>query len=364
MKPLSSLYIFGFNTKKETAELLLKPMNFIELNNDQRRELVNTRQRNQAYQTLEARLAGFRGSMVWAESKGTQYLARSYYDKAGIRRQRSLGARSPTTERMKAEFERGRAEAQESFKEIDAAMERQAAINRAIGLGRVPRTGARIIRAIDSAGILGAGIRVAGTNAIFAYEAAAGVAVDPGLTTTGDLDILMDIRAGVRFTVSDEVSDRSLMTILKAVDKSFERSSQQFRAQNDQGYMVDLIKPMRATPWSDKQHSIGKVDDDLNAAEIEGLVWLENAPPFEAVAIDEKGYPVKIVAPDPRVWAAHKLWVSHRPDRDPVKKRRDEGQARVIAAIIKSHLPHLVFDASQLLMLPKDVFDAAASLFQ
>ncbi|HEX4298114.1 MAG TPA: nucleotidyltransferase domain-containing protein [Devosia sp.] len=339
-------------------------MKFIELNNDQRRELVNTRQRNQAYQTLEARLASFRGSMVWAESKGTQYLARSSYDKAGIRRQRSLGAKSPATEHMKAEFDRGRAEAQESFKEIEASMERQAAINRAIGLGRVPLTGARIIRAIDRAGILGAGIRVVGTNAIFAYEAAAGVAVDPGLTTTGDLDFLMDTRAGVRFIVSDEVSDRSLMSLLKAVDKSFERSRQEFRAQNDQGYMVDLIKPMRATPWSEKPHSIGKVDGDLTAAEIEGLVWLENAPPFEAVAIDEKGYPVKIVAPDPRVWAAHKLWVSHRSDRDPVKKRRDEDQAHVVAAIITSHLPHLVFEANQLLMLPKEVFDAAAPSFR
>lgn len=338
-------------------------MNFIELDNDQRRELVNTRQRLQAYQTLDARVAGFRGSMVWAESKGTQYLARSSYDKAGIRRQRSLGARSPATEQMKAEFDRGRAQAQASFKEIAASMDRQAAINRAIGLGRVPLTGARIIRAIDRAGLLGAGIRVVGTNAIFAYEAAAGVAVDPGLTTTGDLDFLMDTRSGLRFVVSDEVSDRSLMTVLRTVDKSFERSKQTFRAQNDQGYMVDLIKPMRAAPWGDKRHSVGDVDGDLTAAEIEGLVWLENAPPFEAVAIDEKGYPVKIVAPDPRVWAAHKLWVSQRSDRDPVKKRRDEDQAGVVAEIVKTHLPHLMFDASQLLMLPRDVFNAAASAF-
>ncbi|MDQ0332970.1 hypothetical protein QFZ88_005352 [Mesorhizobium sp. YL-MeA3-2017] len=65
-------------------------------------------------------------------------------------------------------------------------MERQTAVNRALRLGRVPLITARIIRAIDQAGIRGEGIRIAGTNAIYAYEAAAaGVFVDPGITATG-----------------------------------------------------------------------------------------------------------------------------------------------------------------------------------
>jgi hypothetical protein len=53
-------------------------------------------------------------------------------------------------------------------------MVRQAAVNRALGLGRVPLMNARIIRALDKSGLLGAGIRVVGTNAIYAYEAIAG----------------------------------------------------------------------------------------------------------------------------------------------------------------------------------------------
>jgi len=57
--------------------------------------------------------------------------------------------------------------------------------------------------------------------------------------------------------------------------------------------------------------------------QIEGLDWLQNSPPFDAVAIDEKGEPVRIVAPDPRVWAVHKLWLSQRADRQPIKRRRD-----------------------------------------
>ena len=103
--------------------------------------------------------------------------------------------------------------------------------------------------------------------------------------------------------------------------------------------------------------------DDLLAAEIEGLTWHENAPPFEAVAIDEKGEPCRIVATDPRVWAAHKLWLSKRQDREPLKRRRDEAQAKTVGRLVAEYMPHLPYAAEQLRMLPKTVFEEAVSLF-
>lgn len=336
-----------------------------ELDNDQRREFVNTQQRYTTYRDVEARVRDARGSMVWATSRGNAYLARSAYDKAGIRRQKSLGPRSEQTEKLKRDFEAGRDEVQRRFKDITAALNRQAAINRALGLGRVPLLSARILRALDRAGSLGAGLRVVGTHAIFAYEAVAGVMVDPGLVTTGDVDLLMDGRSNLRFVVSDEVAERSLLQLLRSVDRSFERTAQAYRAQNAEGYLVDLIKPMRNPPWpADADRIEGTNADDITASEIEGLVWLENAPAFEAMAIDERGQPLRIIAADPRVWAAHKLWVSQRLDRDPVKKRRDEAQAITIAAIVRDLLPHLPYESEALRMLPRAVFDAAAPLFR
>lgn len=338
-------------------------MNFTELNNDQRREAVNTQQRYTAFREAKTRRDSFRGSMVWTESKGREYLVRSYYDKAGIRRQSSLGPRSPDAERIKREYDRGRTEAEARFKDIGDVMTRQAAINRALGLGRVPLIGARIIRALDNAGMLGAGIRVLGTNAIYAYEAAAGVHIDPGLTATEDIDLLLDSRGGLAFIATEDVSERSLLQVLKKVDRSFQKSHQTFRAANNEGYLVDLIKPMRTPPWAADREKIGSDPDDLIAAEIEGLAWHESAPAFEATAIDEKGEPLRIVATDPRVWAAHKLWLSKRQDRDAIKRRRDEAQARVIAQLVAKYLPHLPFVAEQIKMLPKEVFEPAEPLF-
>lgn len=311
-----------------------------------------------AYSTL-------RGSMVWQTSKGSDYLARSYYDKGGVRRQTSLGLRSDQTEQIKRDFEIGRDEAKARFAEIDTVLTRQAAINRALGLGRVPLTGAKIIRSLDESGLLGSGVKIIGTNAIYAYEAAAGVIIDPGVTATGDIDLLFDSRREARFVVSDEVAERSLIKVLKQVDKTFARTGNAYRAENAQGYLVDLIKPLRNPPWKSDVATVGGDDrDDLAAAEIEGLVWLENAPTFEHIVIDERGLPLRLVAADPRVWATHKYWLSKRLDRDPIKRRRDADQASIAAFLVRTYFAHLPFVPEDLKMLPKPVVEAAAHLFQ
>jgi hypothetical protein len=336
---------------------------FQELNNDQRREAVNTQQRYAAYRGAKARADAYRGSMVWNEVKGQQYLARSSYDKAGIRRQTSLGPRSSETENTKLKYDQGRAEAEARLKDISDVLRRQAAINRALGLGRVPLLGAKIVRSLDDTGMLGSGVRILGTNAIYAYEAAAGVRIDPGLTTTEDIDLLLDSRGGLTFSATEDIAERSVLRVLQKVDRSFQKSLQTFRAVNKDGYLVDLIKPLRNPPWATDPDKIGSDPDDLTAAEIEGLSWHESAPSFEAMAIDEKGEPLRIVATDPRVWAAHKLWLSKRHDRAPLKKKRDEVQAHVVARLVAQYLPHLPFEQEQIRMLPKAVFDDAAPLF-
>lgn len=341
-------------------------MIFQELSGDQAREAINARQRYQAWRRADSVLRGYRGSMVWSEIKGAIYLVRSAYDpKSGMRRQKSLGPRSPETERMKAEFEEGRRRAKERFEEIDGLLERQAAINRAVGIGRVPLIGAKIIRALDAASLLGRGIRIVGTYALYAYEAQAGVFLDASITTTEDIDLLFDARQGVRIAHSRGVSGRSLMAILRKVDRSFERDQRQtFRAVNRDGYLVDFIKPLPDPPWTNESEQLGGQNDpDLTAAGIEGLRWLENAPLFEAVAIDERGMPLPIAVPDPRVFAAHKLWLSEQADRPALKRRRDRRQAEAVAQMVVQHLPHLPYVTEDLTMLPQSLFDRAKPLF-
>lgn len=339
------------------------PIDFAELNSDQRRETVNTNQRYLAWREAFARQQACKGSMVWSTTRGRDYLMRVAYDRRGRRRQKSLGARSDDTERIKAEFENARSEAERRLETLRPALARQAAVNRALGLGRVPLLGARIIRALDAAGLLGAGLRVVGTIAIHAYEATAGVHVDPGLTATDDVDLLLDSRARLSFVASEDVEEASLLRLLRKVDRSFVRSSEAFRAVNDEGYLVDLIKPLRNPPWTVEPAGVGNDPDDLSAVEIAGLSWLESAPAFEATAIDQRGGPLRIVTCDPRVFAAHKYWLGRRDDREPVKRGRDLAQAEAVAALVGSFMPHLPFIWDELRMLPRELVDEVAPLF-
>jgi hypothetical protein len=107
---------------------------------------------------------------------------------------------------------------------------------------------------------------------------------------------------------------------------------------------------------------IGAGDGDMTAAEIEGLVWLQNCPQVQQVAIDERGYPVPLAVPDPRAFALHKMWVSERPDRDPLKARRDAAQARSVAGLVLRYLPQLRFDDPAIAALPKALRDRADGL--
>ncbi len=63
----------------------------------------------------------------------------------------------------------------------------------------------------------------------------AALRIDPGLTTTEDIDLLFDSRGGLTFVATDEVSERSLLRVLRKVDRSFEKSKHTFRAVNRDG---------------------------------------------------------------------------------------------------------------------------------
>ncbi len=338
---------------------------FIEKNQDQIREAINTAQRFQVFSEAKRRVDGYRGSMSFADRAGQDYLLKDYYDPAnGVRRQVSLGKRSPETERLHLEFHAGREEARERFAAAGAVLDRQAGINRSLGLGRVPETGARIIRALDAANLLGRGLRIVGTHALYAYEADTAVFLPTEAMTTEDIDILLDSRVNMRLLIDDPDMERSLMGVLQKADRSFRRNRKGFQAENREGYLVDLIQPMRDPPWLARPSGLGASTEDLAPTEIEGLLWHENVPAFEAVAIDARGYPVRIVAPDPRAFAVHKHWLAQRADRQGLKRSRDLLQARLAARLVADHMPHLPFDPSALKAFPRAVVDGAAPLFE
>jgi hypothetical protein len=97
-----------------------------------------------------------------------------------------------------------------------------------------------------------------------------------------------------------------------------------------------------------------KAGADLEATPMPGTEWLLAAPQFEQTIIGGDGEPLRIVVPEPRTFALHKLWVSGRDDRDPLKRPRDTAHARVVAELVRTYLRQ-PFTAKNMPWLPKEL---------
>jgi hypothetical protein len=330
------------------------------LSGEQRRQLIDTQQAYDAWRAANANSNHrFAGSMRWAERNGKEYLLR----KIG-KAETSLGLRKKETEAAYEAFLRGRSENSDRLAGLSERLDQLASVNVAMGLGRIPTIAARILRACDERGLLGEQLIIVGTNAMFAYEVQAGVHIESGIIATGDMDLLYDARRHISLAVAGMATE-GLIGLLKKVDTSFAPARPRgFRAANRDGYLVDLIRPEAKNVFRDDlPTALSDLPEGLEGAAIFGLEWLINSPRLEAVAIDERGYPVRLVAIDPRAFALHKAWVSRREDREQLKAVRDMEQAKAAASIATRYLKKS-FDSPDLSALPNALRELAPTLIE
>lgn len=317
------------------------------LNSEQRRIYTNIRQLYSNFRATQRERESFDGGMSWKRSKGREYLFQSR-NRRGYGK--SLGPRTEKTEKIFEDFHRRKTELDERLKELRAELDRQAKLCVASGLGRMPRLSANIIRLLVQYGYTESVIRIAGSNAMYAYEAAAGVQFDSGVLETRDLDLFFDQRSKLKLLADQP---QNLLSLLQAADKSFDLAQEgHFRAVNERGFEVELIKAMPSPPQKNERRSIGKENGDLQAAEISGLSCIRESPAFEEIVIADDGYPVEVTSIDPRYFAAHKLWLSTQDSRDPVKQRRDSAQAREVVRLLVEFMPRLPMNDKALQALP------------
>lgn len=325
-----------------------------ELSGDQLRIQTNAVQAYEAWAEVDHEFRhSYRGRLSW-RGPGRGYLYRSIGAS-----HKSLGPRSPETLQLQADYTAQRTRLRERRARLWAAVKAQAPINRAYRIGRVPKVAAAILRELDAEGLLGVQLLVIGTHSLYAYEAAAGVHLADDLIATTDIDLMWDARRRLRLAVLDG-DWQGVLGLLKRVDPSFGKSRQAFRAANDDGYLVDLVRPLE--PDEARSQLSGLGPNDLEAAAILGLQWLINAPRFSQVAIADDGLPVKIACVDPRVFALHKLWMAKdAPGREPTKKRRDREQAQAAARLARDRLG-LRFVAKDLSAVPLRLVQHAKEL--
>ena len=333
-------------------------MELTEFSADQRRRLVDASQVFDTWREADREFRhGYRGAMRWKTINRTQYLYRTF-GKIG----NSLGRRSAKLEKLKADYTEQRTKLRRRLTGLEKKLKEMTRLNRASNLGRVPEIAARILRKLDAEGLLGKHLFVVGTNSLYAYEAASGVLFETGLTATEDVDLLWDVRRHLSLALVDTRKE-GVLGLLRQVDRSFKARASGFRATNDEGYFVDLIRPLTKTELSKAPPRLGEADEDMEAAAMLGLEWLIHAPKFERTAIATDGNPVWMSCVDPRVFALHKLWLSEQPGRDGIKRRRDLEQAKAVAHVAVDYLD-LKFGAKDLSALPLELVKQAKSLMK
>jgi hypothetical protein len=330
-----------------------KFMEFNQLSPNQLRVTMDLTQSYEAYRDAKQRAARYAGGFSWKTVRGREYLVKVLNRHGGTK---SFGPRSPATEAIFTEFVAGKARAKERESSLEATVQELAGMARGILVARVPSVVTATLRKLDDFGFLGKNLIVIGTNAMYGYEAVAGVQVDTCLLATTDVDLLWDSRATLKLASLDaDIQESGLLAILRKVDRTFEPMGRGgFRAINNNGFYVDLVKQAPNPPWK-KDEPEKMAESDLTPSWLPNIKWLLSSEKFKSTVIGQDGLPAPMVGPDPRAFAVYKQWLCDQPDREPVKKQRDRLQARAVIELVRERLQNLPLDDNAERMFPKSV---------
>lgn len=307
--------------------------------NEQRRTLINLDQYYSAFRDAEIELRRLGNPLHWKTVNGKDYLY-EIIDSRGNAKGR--GPRSPATEGLHAEWHQTR-DRRNGAKEAIGEVGR---LYRALRLGSISPEAAAILREADIRSMLGRSIVVVGTNAMPAYEIEAQARIGTGLDETQDFDMawvggLELLNAGAR--------QNPIWDILKAVDPTYTINQERsFQARNAKAYEIELlVAPSRAGTLvaGDKPAPLALPEQE----------WLLNGTFVDHVICARDGSPARIVAPDPRWFALHKLWMSDQEKRNPLKRPKDRKQGDRLLNAIADFMPHYRLDAAFEAELPDEL---------
>jgi hypothetical protein len=132
--------------------------------------------------------------------------------------------------------------------------------------------------------------------------------------------------------------------VLRKVDPTFRiRNSQRYTAVNQDGFEVDII---RREQVADDPHPVRLSDDeeDFWVAQAPRAQGLLDSPQFSAIIVATNGDMARMNTLEPSTFVRFKQWMSTRPERDPLKRRRDALQAKAVEEVLREYLPHLAKD--------------------
>lgn len=83
--------------------------------------------------------------------------------------------------------------------------------------------------------------------------------------------------------------------------------------------------------------------------------WLLPGRRVDQVVPCRDGTPARIVAPDPRWFALHKLWLGAQAKRNPLKRRKDTIQGTALLDAVAGAMPHYPLDDAFAATIPEEL---------
>ncbi|WBY16715.1 GSU2403 family nucleotidyltransferase fold protein [Erythrobacteraceae bacterium WH01K] len=214
-------------------------------------------------------------------------------------------------------------------------------IARALRLPLLSADAGPILREADRRSLLGSHLLVVGTNAMAAYSLEAAGTFRDVPDETEDFDLA--------WAADEPEYGTQLWDMLKAVDPTFTiNTEREFQARNAKAYEVELlVAPSRVETLAGK--------DRPRPVPLPEQEWLLPGRRVDQVVPCRDGTPARIVAPDPRWFALHKLWLGAQAKRDPLKRRKDLVQGAALLDAISEAMPHYPLDEEFLEGLPSEL---------
>lgn len=306
-------------------------MRYLPLSDNAARQLIDSCTVWDAYLQARAKAAPYAGGMYWKKEGAYEYLVKT----KGRNRQERVGPRDPRTERIYEEFHTRKADTESRVSSLSAEVTQAQRLNKALKVGRTPEVVVDILNSVREAG-LEEHFYVVGTNALYAYETAAGVRMDSGVMATLDIDLLWDARRRVQFSHDLARDAGSVLQVLQRADASF-RNKGEGEAQvaiNDKGFEVEFLR--RAHIDGDPHPFRFSADEeDLWPVQAARAGLLAQAPVFSHPVASATGRMARMRTIDPKVFAFYKHWLGTKASgRDPLKRRRDVAQAQVVQMLL------------------------------
>jgi hypothetical protein len=303
-----------------------------EIDDEALRLLVNLEQRYAAW--MDAERVTLPGRLAWKTIDGKDYLYRIINGRGDGR---SLGPRSAET---KSYWDAAQT-ARQTTETLWPTLLRDGALYRTLRLPRIASPAAQLLREFDRHALLGSSLLVVGTNAMAAYEieARSRFASAAGVDSTADFDMTW-VAEDQRQTTLTAVgaAPRTLLDVMKRVDDTYTINTERtFQIRNSTGYEIELLLPKSL------ERSLPR-NETLQPSALPEQDWLLPGRRVEHVVCGLDGQPCRLIAPDPRYFALHKLWLAKKPTRNPLKRPKDEKQGTLLLSAIAAHMPHYTLD--------------------